>query len=149
MAHAHTFFWFSAREIFSLKKKKNFKKFHLLIIFGFPRSQLQPKRSLLRHAGFFLAVYELSSCDTQTSFLHGVWDLRSPTRDWTSIPYTARCRLNHWTTTEIPERGLFCLLYLNVQFCPACAGLFSESLIISRTRQFTSFSDYPSCPLVC
>ena len=71
---------FSKRDLF-LKKKKNLKKFHLLIIFGFPRSQLQPKGSLLRHAGFFLAMYELSSCDTQTSFLHGVWDLRSPTRD--------------------------------------------------------------------
>lgn len=49
----HFLLVFSKRDLF-FKKKKNFKKFHLLIIFGFPRSQLQPKRSLLRHAGFFL-----------------------------------------------------------------------------------------------
>ena len=80
MAHADTFFWFSAREIFSFFKQ-TLKHFHLFIIFGFPRSQLQPEGSLLRHAGFFLAVYELSSCGTQASFFRGVWDLRSPARD--------------------------------------------------------------------
>ena len=80
MAHDHIFFWFSAREIFS-SLKKTLKHFHLFIIFGFPRSQLQPEGSLLHHAGFFLAVYKLSSCGTQASFFCGVWDLRSPARD--------------------------------------------------------------------
>lgn len=72
---------FQQERAFLSKKKKTLKDIHLFILFGFLRSQLQPERSLLHHAGFFLAVYELSGCGTQASFLHGVWDLTSPTKD--------------------------------------------------------------------
>ena len=79
-AHAHTFLLvFSKRDLFFVKK--TLKDIHLFILFGFLRSQLQPERSLLHHAGFFLAVYELSGGGMQASFLRGVWDLRSPTMD--------------------------------------------------------------------
>ena len=31
-----------------------------------------------------------------------MWDLNSPTRDWTRVPCIARQILNHWTTKEVP-----------------------------------------------
>ena len=39
----------------------------------------------------------------------GMWDLRSPTRDWTSILGIGRLSLNHWTAREVPAQ-LLCLL---------------------------------------
>ena len=32
----------------------------------------------------------------------GMWDLPSPARDQTYMPCIGRCRLNHWTSREIP-----------------------------------------------
>ena len=32
----------------------------------------------------------------------GMWDLNSPTREWTYTSYTGRQTLNHWTTMEVP-----------------------------------------------
>ena len=32
----------------------------------------------------------------------GMWDLGSPTRDWTCNPCTGRRSLNHWTVREVP-----------------------------------------------
>ena len=51
------------------------------------------------HVGF-------SSYGEKARFLHGTWDLRSPTRDRTRIPYFARWMLNHWTTREVPCMSL-------------------------------------------
>ena len=31
-----------------------------------------------------------------------MWDLNSPTRDWTHMPCIGRWSLNHWTTREVP-----------------------------------------------
>ena len=31
-----------------------------------------------------------------------MWDLRSPTRDWTRTPCSGRWSLNHWTAREVP-----------------------------------------------
>ena len=36
----------------------------------------------------------------------GMWDLSSPTRDWTHTPCTARQSLNHWTTMEVPNAAI-------------------------------------------
>ena len=33
----------------------------------------------------------------------GMWDLSSPTRDWTHLPCIARQFLNHWTPREVTE----------------------------------------------
>ena len=33
----------------------------------------------------------------------GMWDLSSPTRDWTCTPCSGRLSLNHWTTREVPD----------------------------------------------
>ena len=32
----------------------------------------------------------------------GIWDLSSPTRDWTCTPCLGRWSFNHWTTREVP-----------------------------------------------
>ena len=34
-----------------------------------------------------------------------MWDLSSPTKDWTHVPCIAKWILNHWTTSEVP--GLY------------------------------------------
>ena len=34
-------------------------------------------------------------------WLQVMWDLNSPTRDWTHTPDTGRWNLNHWTTREV------------------------------------------------
>ena len=47
-------------------------------------------------------VCRLSSWGVRASLLHDLWDLTSPTRDWTSVPCTARQILSHWTTSEVP-----------------------------------------------
>ena len=35
-----------------------------------------------------------------------MWNLSSPTRDWTHVPCIARGVLNHWTTSEVPSTGI-------------------------------------------
>ena len=47
------------------------------------------------HVGF-------GSCGTQAQLPQGIWNLRSPARDWTHTSYIARQVLNHWTTREVP-----------------------------------------------
>ena len=37
----------------------------------------------------------------------GMWDLSSPTRNWTCIPFIGRWSLSHWTTREVPEFSVF------------------------------------------
>ena len=39
-------------------------------------------------------------------WLRGMWDLNSPTRDWTQTPFTGRQILNHWTTRKVQVGGL-------------------------------------------
>ena len=40
-------------------------------------------------------------------WLRGMWDLSSPTRDWTYAPCIERGSLNHWTTREVPTTFYF------------------------------------------
>ena len=40
----------------------------------------------------------LSSPRAQALLLQALWDVRSPTRDWTHVPCIARWNLNHWAT---------------------------------------------------
>ena len=37
----------------------------------------------------------------------GIWDLSSPTRDWTHSPYIRRQSLSHWTAREVPLPCVF------------------------------------------
>ena len=53
-----------------------------------------------------------SSCHARAYWLHGMWDLSSPTRDQTCIPCIARWILNHWTTREVPYTTIF-FFFLN------------------------------------
>ena len=55
------------------------------------------------HVGSVYAAHRLSSCGVQAQLPRGMWDLRSPVRDWTSIPCIGRQILNHWTTREVPD----------------------------------------------
>ena len=43
----------------------------------------------------------LRNCGVRAYFLHGMWDLTSPARDWTSVPCTTRQILSQWTTSEV------------------------------------------------
>ena len=46
---------------------------------------------------------DFSSCPhTRAQLPCGMWDLSSPTRDQTQVPYTGMRILNHWTTREVP-----------------------------------------------
>ena len=40
-----------------------------------------------------------------------MWDLSSPTRDWTCTPCIGRRSLNHWTARDVPK------YYLNKRLC--------------------------------
>ena len=40
-------------------------------------------------------------------WLWGMWDLSSPTRDWTQTPCTGRSSLNHWTAREVLHFFIF------------------------------------------
>ena len=55
--------------------------------------------SLLQPSGFLYS--------TQFYLPWGVWDLSSPTRDWSHVPCIERQLLNHWTTREVPRVSLF------------------------------------------
>ena len=50
----------------------------------------------------FIVMHELPICGTQTLLLCSMWDLSSPTRDQTQVPYIASWIPNHWTTREGP-----------------------------------------------
>ena len=64
----------------------------------------------LRHAGSLVKARELSSCGARAYLPHCMWDLSSPTRDWTHVPCIGRWILYHWTTREVPVPAFF-------QFC--------------------------------
>ena len=58
----------------------------------------------LRCAGF-LSLDEargLSSCGTRAELPCSMWDVSSPTRDWTRVLCIGRRFLYHWTTREVP-----------------------------------------------
>ena len=44
----------------------------------------------------------IAGCSMQTYLPCGMWDLSSPTRDWTQVPCFGRQIINHWTTKEVP-----------------------------------------------
>ena len=65
---------------------------------------------------FFLFIYFFTAALLQPSgFLYstqfywprGMWELSSPTRDWSHVPCIERQLLNHWTTREVPRVSLF------------------------------------------
>jgi len=56
-----------------------------------------------------VVAYRLSSCGAWAYLPCGMWELSSPTRDWTHIPCIARQILNHWATREVSNSFSFWL----------------------------------------
>jgi len=71
-------------------------------------------------------VHRLSSCSAQALLPCGLWDLGSPTRDWTNVLCIAKWILNHWTTREVPYRP-----FLSLEKC--LFNSFAHILIILTT----------------
>ena len=57
----------------------------------------------------------------------GMWDLSSPTRDWTHTPCIGRWSLNHWTVREVPNL------------------LFKTQFIASRYRELVTWTGKNLC----
>ena len=69
----------------------------------------------------------LLTCDTRASLRHSMWDLSSPTRDWTCVPCIGRQILNHGTTREV----LWILTFEKIE-----SQLFSTSLLSTHLSEF-------------
>ena len=49
---------------------------------------------------------KLNSCGTWAYLPRSMWDLSSPTRDWTHVAYVGRPILYHWITREVQNSPL-------------------------------------------
>ena len=67
--------------------------FFFKIFFGVDNYFLKTLLNLLQYC-FCFTFWFIWPCD--------MWDLSSPTRNWTCTPCTGRQSLNHWTTREVP-----------------------------------------------
>ena len=77
----------------------------------------------------------------------GMWDLSSPTKDWTCTPCFGRQSPNHWTTREVP--GL-CIWLLSVHLSCKIPAYFvlhlsctHHSFILPQTCLVIYFGTYP------
>ena len=52
-----------------------------------------------------------SDCGVLAGLLRGIWNLNSPTRDWTHVLCSERWILNHWTIREVPSCSLLSTCY--------------------------------------
>ena len=96
---------------------------------------------------FFLSLYWICCNIASVVFVFlakSIWDLRSPTRDQTSIVCFGRWSLNHWTTRGIPELQLLRLwikssfsifFWLTVRICTH-----KQFISISADRMFWSLN---------
>ena len=80
---------------------------------GSERHQFVPRLSLIVRFFFFMwATFKafiefvtiLLLFHVLVFWLWGMWDLSSPTRDWTCAPYIPRRSLNHWMSREVPSQ---------------------------------------------
>ena len=72
-------------------------------------------------------------------WLRGMWDLSSPTWDWTCTPCTGRWSFNHWTAREVPKIILFIYFYKFIYLI----YLFLAALgLRCCTRAFSSCSEW-------
>ena len=70
----------------------------------------------LQHTDSLVVVHGLSSCGMWAELLHGMWDLSSPTRDWTHSSCFAKLILNHWATKQVPPFTYWRISYLLPSF---------------------------------
>ena len=93
---------------------------------------------------FTVARRLLSSCGSRAYLPCSMWDLGSPNRDQTHIPYIGRWILKHWATREVPPPLLdYARGHLTCS-CLKCA--FLETDMIHHLTWF-SFSSWPKCHL--
>ena len=81
-------------------------------------------------------------------WLWGMWDLGSPTRDGTFMPWVGRQTLNHWTTREVPTRTFFRKWLIPPMFpehvlC-ARAMLKGQASLCPGKSHTPPFTDYPA-----
>ena len=99
------------------------------------------------HMGSLLEVPGLSSWSTWAQLPCGMWDLSSPTRNWTCIPYIGRQICNHWTKiSEVPLRlslewslpllSPLAVAILYSQICPRIWYLRPKGLISTKSMKF-------------
>ena len=62
-----------------------------------------------------------------------MWDLSSPRRDRTCMPYIGRQSLNHWTTREVPTPHFFSLLTIPRK--EGCGSMSSHHLTLVSAAQ--------------
>ena len=72
----------------------------------------------------------------------GMWDLNSPTRNWTHMSCIGRHNLNHWTAREVPSRRgpRSRCFYLCVQ---VCFWVFLKPSVMMPQQSVVSASSYP------
>ena len=97
----------------------------------------------------------------------GMWDLSSPTRDWTATPFIGRQSLNHWTTREVPHilnqahlsmhRNTHTLTFTHAHrhtlpstlptlFSHSIYHILSHAIIYSFYKCLSPYATLPACP---
>ena len=97
----------------------------------------------------------------------GMWDLSSPTRDWTATPFIGRQSLNHWTTREVPHilnqahlsmyRNIHTLTFTHAHrhtlpitlptlFFHSIYHILSHAIIYSFYKCLSPYATLPACP---
>ena len=113
-------------------------------MFGCIRPELWRIGSSLHSVRSFVLVCRLSRCSPPAYLSHGTWDLNSPTKKWTHILCIAAQILNHWTTRDVPGKGIFeqrriCGPIVQETWYFSFWGLFtSPSLIVLLSIMWTS-----------
>ena len=72
-----------------------------------------------------------------------MWDLSSPTRDWTHILHIARQILNHWTTEEVPRTYSWKFLKCPKQNLPNTYALEKQNPEACRGREVSATPSPP------
>ena len=78
--------------------------------------------------------------------LLSIWDLSSPTRDWTRVPCSEVWSLNHWTLREVPLWFMFSC-FLHLWFTSFLSSSISPSSILSFSN--AANSELQLCALPC
>ena len=83
------------------------------------------------------SLHLLWACWLFLSMLWDMWDLSSPTRDWTHAPCLGRRSLNHRTARELPETFFFfyvdlCLLFKSPFNCIWGKRLWNTDVIVKE-----------------
>ena len=91
---------------------------------GSPGPFLKSLLNLLQYCLFYVLVF----------WPQGMWDLSSPTRNWTGTPCIGRQSLNHWTAREVPTTHTDwpCLQNSSGQWSQITQHVFTEFFYFTR-----------------